>query len=186
MAISTKKKNIIIAMWKTGEFKSATSIAKHYKISTKTAQKIISETSQDNEAIVDLGVQYEMAKKSTKNPHEINTIEKVVEERVKASNFIYDLTNLNLGQLGKHLTSNKKLEKINVGDGVQNFEEVGLGTSDYKNAQETIDKASITLGVNQRHANQQINVSTQNNMNQVTEVTKENVKETLIEFENEY
>ena len=78
MAISTKKKNIIIAMWKTGEFKSATALAKHYKISTKTAQKIIAEIDHSNKDIVDLGVQYEMAKNSTKNPHEINTIEKVV------------------------------------------------------------------------------------------------------------
>jgi hypothetical protein len=166
MAISTKKKNIIIAMWKTGEFKSFTAIAKHYKISTKTAQKIINETPQENESIVEIGVQYEMAKKSTKNPHEINTIEKVVQERVKASNLIYDLTNLNLEKLESHLRENKKSEKINVGDGVHQFEMVELGTSDYKNAQETIDKASITMGVNQRHANSQINVNTQTNVQQ--------------------
>ena len=82
MAISTKMKNVIVAMWKTGEFKSFTSIAKHYKISTKTAQKIIGNKAHSNEDVIELGVKYEMAKKSTKNPHEINSIEKVVKGRV--------------------------------------------------------------------------------------------------------
>ena len=39
-----------------------------------------------------------------------------------------------------------------------------MSASDYKNAQEALDKASITLGINQRHSNNQINVNTQNNI----------------------
>ena len=47
--------------------------------------------------------------------------------------------------------------------------DVELDTSDLKNLQDTIDKASITNNVNQRHLNQNINVQTntaiQNNTN---------------------
>jgi len=55
------------------------------------------------------------------------------------------------------LDKNTKLEKINVGEGVQNFEPVELNANDYKALQEMIDKASLTLGVNQRGVTTQIN-----------------------------
>lgn len=151
MAISTKKKNIIVAMWKTGEFKSYTAIAKHYKISTKTAQKIIQDTAQENEDIVDLGVQYEMAKKSTKNPHEINTIEKVVEERVKASNLVYDLTTDIMRGLSNHIKGGKAQKVITEGQGMgassARVIEYDLQANDYKNAQDTVHKAGQTFGI---------------------------------------
>ena len=35
---------------------------------------------------------------------------------------------------------------------MQVFDEVGLGADDFKQCQDTIDKASITLKVNERHA----------------------------------
>ena len=46
---------------------------------------------------------------------------------------------------------------MGVGDGVQNFEPVELNANDYKALQDAIDKASLTLGVNQRAANTTIN-----------------------------
>jgi len=96
----------------------------------------------------------------------VEIADKAIMEETRRRGLIFNMTELNLEKLNNHLKEDKKLEKINVGDGVQKFEEVALGTSDYKNAQDTIDKASITLGVNQRHANSQINVNTQNNMQQ--------------------
>ena len=47
---------------------------------------------------------------------------------------------------------NKVVDKLSCGDGVQNFEPRELNTTDLKNLSDTIDKASITLGVNQRHS----------------------------------
>ncbi len=41
MALSTKRKNQIIADWKAGRFKSYYAVAKHYKISEPTAKKVI-------------------------------------------------------------------------------------------------------------------------------------------------
>jgi len=77
-------------------------------------------------------------------------------------------------------------DKINVGDRVQKFEKRKINTSDTLNIINGTDKASITLGVNQRHANSQINVNTQNNMQQNTVLNKEIVTQTLENFENEY
>lgn len=98
-----------------------------------------------------------------KNETELETIKEIVGDKIRHTKLITNLTELNLKQLNNHLVENKKLEKVNVGDGVQNLEPVALGTSDYLNAQKTIDQASLTLGVNQRHSNTQLNVNTQNN-----------------------
>ena len=73
----------------------------------------------------------------------------------------------------EYLSKNQKLEKINVGDGVQNFEPVGLGADDFKYCQDTIDKASITLGINPRHAN--TNIKVDNNNLQQTNLTIEDI-----------
>jgi hypothetical protein len=46
--------------------------------------------------------------------------------------------------------------------------DIDLDTSDLKNMQETVDKASVTNNTNQRHSNSQIQINNQNN--QKTEV----------------
>ena len=81
---------------------------------------------------------------------------------VDGTKAVSSATLLNLARTIEYLNKNQKLEKINVGDGVQNFEPVALGSLDYKNAQDTIDKASITLGINPRHANTSIKVDNNN------------------------
>jgi len=133
MAISTRKKNIIVAAWKTGEFKSFTSIAKEYKISTKTAQKIIGDTSHEHADIVQKGVEYQAVLKSTKNPHEVRMIEKVVDDRLKHSEIINTITEKNLKHMAKKIGSDTTI-------------------SEHKMIGETTDKAAITLGVAERHA----------------------------------
>jgi len=66
---------------------------------------------------------------------------------------VINASQLNLVRVSEHLSNNKKLEKIGLGGGIQGFKEVGLGSSDFKECQDAIDRASITLGVNKRHAN---------------------------------
>ena len=78
------------------------------------------------------------------------------------------------------IDSGKVTDKLNIGDGVQQFEPRKLNTTDVKNLADAIDKASITLGINQRHSNSQINVNTQNNIQQ-----NNNVPLTLEEAEKE-
>ena len=81
---------------------------------------------------------------------------------VDGTKAVNSATLLNLARTIEYLKTNEKLEKVGLGEGIQGFEKVGLGSSDYKNLQDTIDKASITLGINQRHANSQVNISNTN------------------------
>ena len=92
---------------------------------------------------------------------------------VDGTKAVSSATLLNLARTIEYLKTNIKMEKINVGDGVQNFEPVALGSLDYKNAQDTIDKASITLGINPRHAN--TNIKVDNNNLQQTNLTIEDI-----------
>ena len=70
---------------------------------------------------------------------------------------IFNATQKNLAKITEMLSKNTKFEKVGVGDGVQNFEPVELNANDYKALQDAIDKASLTLGVNQRTASTTIN-----------------------------
>jgi len=55
-------------------------------------------------------------------------------------------------EYSKEHGSSESLDKINV----------ELDASDLKNLAEAVDKSSITLGINQRHANSQIQINNQN------------------------
>jgi len=70
---------------------------------------------------------------------------------------IFNATQKNLAKITEMLDKNTKYEKVGVGDGMQNFEPVELNANDYKALQDAIDKASLTLGVNQRTSSTTIN-----------------------------
>jgi len=142
MALSTRKRNMIIADWKTGKFDNPSQVAKHYKIDRKTAGKIIEGISQDNTAIVEAGAIYENAKKSLKNPVEITAIETAVKEMTVADeihSIVLDGTLENIKAVKKALTINDS-DKDNV------------SLFDRKLGQETFDKALITAGKAPRFA----------------------------------
>lgn len=80
----------------------------------------------------------------------LNSINELA-DKLDAKKLINGLSMMNLTRVMQHLEQNVKLEKINVGDGVQQFEPVGLGSADYKNIQDTIDRASVTLEVAPRY-----------------------------------
>jgi len=161
MAISTRKKNLIIAEWKAGKYKSYYAIAKAHKINEKTAKKILVEIPHENSDIVEAGVVYESAKKSVKNPIEINAIENTVNERLK----IHDISNTILQGIEK-LAKGGKAQKVMIESAGEagssaTVVEYDLQAKDYKDLQDAVDKASLTLGVNQRFAQNQVNI--QNN-----------------------
>ena len=78
-------------------------------------------------------------------------------EKIDAKKLINGATMINLTRTIEYLQNNTKLEKIGVGAGMQQLTQVGLASDDFRQCQDTIDKASITLGVNQRHATTNIN-----------------------------
>ena len=156
MALSTKKINLIIADWKTGKFSSYYAIAKHHKISQPKAKEILVNIDHSNADIVEAGVKYETAKKLSKNLVEVKAIEKAVLDRVKIDN----ITNKILDGVEGLLTKGTKQIVVKVkeynkeGGNSESLDVVNveLDTNDYKNMQDTVDKASVTSNINQRHA----------------------------------
>jgi hypothetical protein len=175
VSLSTRKKNQIIAEWKAGRFNSYYAVAKHHQISQPIAKKMLVNIDQSNVDIVRTGVEYETAKKLSKNLVEIKAIENEVANRIKVDN----ISNKILDKASQMISSNKTIEKVNVGDGMQSFQERELNSADLKNLADTVDKASVTLGVNQRHASSQVTVNNtnaqqnnDNNSNLITEALK--------------
>ena len=156
MALSTRKKNQIIADWKTGKFSSYYAVAKHYKISQPKAKEILVGIPHSNADIVEVGVVYEKAKKISKNLVEQKAIENAVKERTIADEIegiIFDGTLDNM----KGTAEDVKRKDIEL--------------SDRKIAQETFDKGLITVGKAARHApkTEITNTNaTQNNTKRVT------------------
>lgn len=89
---------------------------------------------------------------ATLEDYEVEILGELIEDETKIKSLLTNATVLNLVRINQALKDNTKVEKIGIGEGMQTFQEVNLGSSDFKQLQEAIDKASITLGVNQRHA----------------------------------
>lgn len=117
---------------------------------------------------------------SQESEYQAFTFDKEVNEQLRLKNLVFKATEKIIKKATDIIDSGKVTDKLNIGDGVQQFEPRELNTTDVKNLADAIDKASITLGVNQRHSNSQINVNTQNNIQQ-----NNNVPLTLEEAEKE-
>jgi hypothetical protein len=146
MALSTRRKNQIIADWKAGRFKSYYAVSKFYKISAPTVKEILLDIPQSNADIVEVGIAYESAKKLTKNLLEVRAIETVVAERT-IKDEIKDLALEGTLANIKSIKNKIELEQIET-------------MQEHRHAQEAIDKAMITSGNADRHAKSgEINVN---------------------------
>ena len=107
---------------------------------------------------------------------------------------IFNAVESSIKAKAKMLKSGKKSQVLKVKtyiDGRADSEtlevvEVPLNANDFKLLDEGLDKNAVTLEVAPRHANSQINVNTQNNQVQHTELNKQIVEDTLNKFEDEY
>jgi len=94
------------------------------------------------------------------NDFEITLFDGIVEDEVKHKSIIFSTQTLALVRNNQILTKNTKTVMLKVaqygenGKSSEDYEpfEVPLSTTDVKEAIESTDKASITLGVSQRHA----------------------------------
>lgn len=148
--LSDSEKKLVIADFKTGRY-SQRELADRHNISVGTVNNLTKGLTADNEHLVNAQISL-LTARAILPPEQLNAILNAAQEEIYNKQLVTNATQLNLIRMTEHISVNKKLEKISVGDGVQQFEEVGLGSSDYLNIQNAIDKASLTLGVNQRHA----------------------------------
>lgn len=167
--------------------KSQNWLATNYNLSPATVNKLCKGlTPKYKDKVNDVvSIKTELANESE---YQAFTFDKEVNEQLRLKNLVFKATEKIIKKATDILDSNKVVDKLNCGDGIQNFEPRELNTADLKNLSDTIDKASITLGVNQRHSSSQVIVNNSNAQQNNTqlELNKQIVTTTLESFENEY
>lgn len=148
--LTDNEKKLVIADYKTGKY-SQRELAERHHISVGTVNNLTKDLKADNEQFVQAQISL-LTAKALLPPEQMNAILNAAQEEIYNKGLVTNATQLNLVRMTEHISVNKKLEKVNVGDGIQQFEEVGLGSGDYLNIQNAIDRASLTLKINDRHA----------------------------------
>ena len=122
-------------------------------------------------------------KKATEKEQTVLILDEVADNRIRRKNLVYGGVEKAVKKMNDIIAKGYVEEKINVGDGMQKFEDRALNTTDLKNAIDGYDKASITLGINQRHSNQNISLNTQNNIqNNNLQLTEDEAKQKALEL----
>ena len=110
-------------------------------------------------------------KKETLKETALEVHNELVSDEIRRKGLVFNAAEALLKRTKAMIDKNQTVEKISCGDGMQNFEPRELNSSDIKNLAETIDKASVTLGVNQRFSNAQINLQNNIQNNQQTNLS---------------
>ena len=107
----------------------------------------------------------------------------IVNEQLRRQNLIFNVTEKIVVNIDKTLS--QKMDVLDDKGNVLRQEDILLDSKSAKEYIDAIDKASITLGVNQRHSNSQVNIQN-NNANQNIEINKDILLQTLQSFDDEY
>lgn len=175
--ITDETKEKILADFHTGKF-SQRELAKKHNVSKTLIANLTSGLKPKNDHLVEAQISLLSAKQSLSEA-EMTAIMTAAKDEAFNRGLIFNATQLNLQRITEHLNKNQKMEKVGVGDGVQNFEPVELNANDYKAAQDAIDKASITLGINSRGTNNTIinNTQQQAQTTQIQSLNLENLSD---------
>jgi len=126
-------KEQLLADWKAGGY-SQRKLAKKHGISTGMVAKLTKGVIKESEQLVSDLVQVNQGL-AAKTEKEVSAISEQVSNRLQDEEMIRRLTKNNMVGVSKKLVNHMKLSML-----------------DHKNAQDLIDKASVTLGVNERHS----------------------------------
>lgn len=144
------------------------SISRDYEVSSATVNKIFKTIREDEFLVKE--VKEEIAIKTklfSQSESIVKAFDDKVNEQLRRQNLVFN-------------ASEKALKKL---DSLIDMTE---DAQDMKHIVDSIDKASITLGVNQRHANSQVNISNTNATQTNIELNKDIVLQTLKSFDDEY
>lgn len=168
--LTDKQRDMIISDFNIGV--SQNQLALKYECSPATINKLCKglEPKYKDKVNTIVAIKSELSKESE---YQSECFNKEVNDKLRREGLVFNATEKLLKKASQMIDKNSVVDKINVGDGVQNFEPRELNTSDFKNLIDTIDKASITLGINPRHAN--TNIKVDNNNLQQTNLTIEDI-----------
>ena len=140
-------------------------VAQDFEVSPATVNKIFKGLDKNLIAQTEKIVNDEIAIKSilaTQSERFCKSFDDKVNEQLRRQNLVFNASEKLLVKATQMIDKNQTVDKINVGAGIQQIEPRELDSSDLKNLADTIDKASITLGVNQRHSNSQVQINNTN------------------------
>jgi len=159
--LTERQKSNIVAKYKTGQYTKA-ELAKSYKVDEKTIRNITKDVEPENAHIVEAQLIIEREKKSGKSPAEVREIDNAVKYRLEQEFNddnnrvkVYDVTSKILDQVAKIMNNGtvQRIEKdFKDGATLRKVVDHPLTPRDLKESMEAVDKASVTLNVNQRHA----------------------------------
>lgn len=98
-------------------------------------------------------------KKATESNTSIVCADEVADDNIRRKNLIYGLTEKILNNIDNTISETVTIEDE---EGNEIEKPISLDSKSAKEYIEAIDKASVTLGVNQRHANSQVNIQNTN------------------------
>jgi len=158
-------KESLIVEYKTGVY-TQRQLADKHSISVGMVSRITKHIEKEDVDLVNARVASNIAM-SQKSKQEVNIIDEIVNELSKDALMISRLTNNNMVGLDKKLLNHGKMELV-----------------DHKHAQDAIDKASITLGVNPRFSTTPLVTNNNTNAQQNnSNLTEQDINDQLAQFE---
>jgi len=91
-------------------------------------------------------------KKSSLSPHQKEAYNEVLLTEAQSQNLAMNVNHKLLLKIYDDIEDGMKVEKINVGDGMQQFEPVAHGSSDHLNHAKAIQTVTDNLGLTNRHS----------------------------------
>lgn len=162
--LTDNDKNLIVADYQTGKY-SQRDLAKKYEVSIGTVNKLTKEINPINEHLVNAQISLLSAKSYLTN-EQMNAIMNTARDEVFNLGIVQNASQLAVIRSTEQLSKNTKKAMTKVkqyndggqvcGESIELYE-IELDSADIKNHVDSIDKASITLGVSQRHAKTEIN-----------------------------
>lgn len=157
--LTDEQKQKILSDYHTNKY-SQRELAKKHNVSLGSINKLTKEVSPLNEHIVDAQTIVLKAQKELSD-EQMNAVMNTASDILRRQNLVYGASEKLLKRTQEIIEKNITIDRISR-DGGQEFAYRELNTTDLKNLADTVDKASITLGVNQRHANSQVTVNNTN------------------------
>lgn len=143
--ITDEVKEKILADFHTGKF-SQRELAKKHSVSIGAVNNLTKGITPQNERLVEAQISL-LSAQSEKSEVEMNAILNTAKDEAYNRGLIFNATHKLIKRATEMIDKNTKMDKVNIGDGTQNFEPVELNPLDLKNLQEAIYKGGETLGV---------------------------------------
>lgn len=180
--LTDKIREEILAQFHIG--KSQYELAKVFKVSTATIHALVKgqkpklkEKLKDRVAAETLINTIDREIQLKENETQVKAFNKEVDILVRRKELVFSIAERAAHKLHSILDGNVVYEKVNIGDGVQQFEPRNMNPADVRDIVEANDKLSITLGVNQRHSNVQIaNINQQSQAKTISPEVRSMVK----------